>query len=58
MEYTIILDWSSIEIFLNGGVYCFTDLIFPNKPYTKLTIQSKDNQEIKNLKINCIKSIW
>ncbi len=58
MEYSIIMDWSSIEIFLNGGVYCFTDLIFPNKPYTKLTIQSKDNQEIKNLKINCIKSIW
>ena len=58
LEYQIILDWSSIEIFLNGGVYSFTEQIFPNKPYTKLSIQSDEDQEIKNLNIAKIKGIW
>lgn len=58
IDYQIIVDWSSIEIFLNGGVYSFTEQIFPNKPYTKLSIQSDRNQEIKNLTISKIKGIW
>ena len=58
IDYQIILDWSSIEIFLNGGVYSFTEQIFPEKPYTKLTIQSDENQEIKNISIYKIKGIW
>jgi fructan beta-fructosidase len=58
INYQIIMDWSSIEIFLNGGVYSFTEQIFPNKPYTKLIIQSDENQEIKNLTINKIKGVW
>jgi fructan beta-fructosidase len=58
LDYQIILDWSSIEIFLNEGVYSFTEQIFPNKPYTKLSIQSDENQEIKNLNISKIKGIW
>ncbi len=58
IDYQIILDWSSIEIFLNGGVNSFTEQIFPKKPYTKLTIQSDENQEIKNISICKIKGIW
>jgi fructan beta-fructosidase len=55
IDFQIILDWSSIEIFLNGGVYSFTEQIFPNQPYTKLTIQSDENQEIKTLSFQSIK---
>jgi fructan beta-fructosidase len=58
IDYHILLDWSSVEIFLNGGVYTFTEQLFPKKPYTKLRIQSNENQEIKNIKINKIKGIW
>lgn len=58
VDYQIILDWSSIEIFLNGGVYSFTEQIFPKKPYSKLTIQSDEDQEIKNISINKVKGIW
>ncbi|MFV8391669.1 glycoside hydrolase family 32 protein [Flavobacterium sp. LB2P6] len=58
IDYQIILDWSSIEIFLNEGVYSFTEQIFPNKPYTKLSIQSNEKQEIKNLTVHRIKGIW
>ncbi|MDI1304488.1 MAG: glycoside hydrolase family 32 protein [bacterium] len=58
IDYQIIMDWSSIEIFLNDGVYSFTEQIFPNKPYTKLSIKSDKNQEINDLKIHKIKGIW
>ena len=58
IEYQIILDWSSIEIFLNGGVYSFTEQIFPTKPYTKLVIQSDENQVIRNISIHKIKGTW
>jgi fructan beta-fructosidase len=58
VEYQIILDWSSIEIFLNDGIYSFTEQIFPKKPYTKLLIQSDENQEIRNFEISEIKGIW
>jgi len=58
IEYHIILDWSSVEIFLNDGIYSFTEQLFPKKPYTKLSIKSDANCEIKNLTINKINSIW
>lgn len=58
IDFKIIMDWSSIEIFLNDGIYAFTEQIFPNQPYTKLTIQSEDNQEIKNIEFQSIKGIW
>jgi fructan beta-fructosidase len=58
IHFQIILDWSSIEIFLNGGVYTFTEQIFPNQPYTNLTIQSAEKQEIKNSIFQSVKGIW
>ena len=58
VDYQIILDWSSIEIFLNGGIYSFTEQIFPNRPYTKLSIQSDEKQELKTLTVHSIKGIW
>ena len=58
LDFQIILDWSSIEIFLNQGVYTFTEQLFPNQPYTKLIIQSSENQEIKNIYFQSVKGIW
>ncbi|TDE54789.1 glycoside hydrolase family 32 protein [Flavobacterium sp. GT3P67] len=58
MDYQITLDWSSVEIFLNGGIYTFTEQIFPTTPYTQLRIQSDEEQEIKNFTIRKIKGIW
>lgn len=58
IDYQIILDWSSIEIFLNGGVYSFTEQIFPTEPYKKLTLIATDNQEITDFSIQFIDSIW
>jgi fructan beta-fructosidase len=58
IDYQIIMDWSSIEIFLDGGIYTFTEQIFPSTPYTKLTVSSTENHEVNAFSINYIKSIW
>ena len=58
IDFQIIMDWSSIEVFLNNGVYSFTEQIFPKKPYTKMVIQSDEKQEIRNIKIDEIQTIW
>jgi fructan beta-fructosidase len=58
IDFHIIMDWSSIEVFLNNGVYSFTEQIFPKKPYTKMILQSDEKQEIRDIKIDEIKSIW
>ena len=58
ISFRIFLDWSSIEVFLEEGIYTFTEQIFPTQPYTKLCIQSDESQIISNLEINKIKEIW
>lgn len=58
IDFQIILDWSSIELFLNDGLYSFTEQIFPQKPYTQLSILSTENQELQNFTISSISSIW
>ncbi len=58
IEFKIILDRSSIEIFLNEGIYVFTEQIFPNKPYTKLKLESSENQTLKQLSLQSVKRIW
>jgi fructan beta-fructosidase len=57
IDFELYLDWSSMELFLNNGQYCFTNQLFPAKPYTKLSIYST-HQEITNFSIKAIKSCW
>ena len=55
---TIILDKTSIELFFDNGETVITEIFFPNKPYTKLSIEPKDQEfilgsiEINKLNIN------
>ncbi|WP_300978320.1 glycoside hydrolase family 32 protein [Flavobacterium sp.] len=58
INFQIILDWSSIELFLNDGLYSFTEQIFPQKPYTQLSILSTEDQELQDFTISSISSIW
>ncbi len=57
-DVRIILDWSSIEIFIDHGKYVMTDQIFPTEFYSTLQISSKDDIRIESFKLNYIKSIW
>ena len=54
----IILDWSSIEVFIDNGRYVMTDQIFPNEFYNVLEISSSKQNELKQFNLNTIKTIW
>ena len=53
----LYLDRSSVELFGNNGEFVMTNLVFPNNPYTDLSIESKngtarlDSLKIYNLNI-------
>jgi fructan beta-fructosidase len=58
VEVRIIIDQSSIEVFIDEGRYVFTNQIFPVKPYAMLTVSGSETAIIKNLTIHKINSIW
>lgn len=58
IKYKIILDRSSIEIFLNDGLYSFTEQIFPNKPYNHFYIKADEDLKLNNFKVAAVQSIW
>ncbi len=48
----IFIDRSSIEVFGNDGRFVMTNLVFPNYPYTTLTLSSENgNSRLTNLKV-------
>lgn len=57
-DMRLILDKSSIEILINNGRYSMTNLFFPNEDYSILSIITKDNKPIQNLRISSVKSVW
>lgn len=48
VAFKIILDKTSIEIFYNNGEKVMTEIFFLNKPFSALTISSKQKIELKN----------
>lgn len=52
LSLRIFIDTSSIEVFGNEGRFSMTNLVFPNEPYSTLSVSTdKGNAEISNLKI-------
>jgi fructan beta-fructosidase len=47
IEVRMLLDHSSIEVFINKGQYVMTNQIFPNSDYTKLSIENKASELLK-----------
>lgn len=39
---TILVDRSSVELFVNGGRLCMTDLVFPTSPYDIVTLEPEN----------------
>ncbi|MFH4968038.1 glycoside hydrolase family 32 protein [Gaetbulibacter sp. M240] len=53
LSFQIVLDASSIELFINNGDYVLTNQIFPSEPFTDLKINNDatlSNFEIKQVK--------
>lgn len=59
-EVTIYMDKSSIEFFLDKGLYAMTAQLFPNEEYTTITIKNSSNatMKMKDFSIKGLKSIW
>lgn len=50
---TILLDKTSIELFFDNGETVMTEIFFPNTPYDKLSVESKDKEFIiANIEVN------
>jgi fructan beta-fructosidase len=59
IRFTILLDVSSVEIFIDQGTLVMTDLVFPESPYTTVQVFSGTRGvAIDTLQINTLKSIW
>lgn len=57
LSLRIFVDTSSIEVFGNDGRFAMTNLVFPNEPYSTLSISTeKGSAEISNLKIYSLNS--
>ncbi|MCM4155477.1 glycoside hydrolase family 32 protein [Gramella sp. AN32] len=50
MKVKIIIDKSSVEIFLNDGEYAMTNVVYPESPWNTLKIEHTNNTQIKDLK--------
>ncbi|WP_223826633.1 glycoside hydrolase family 32 protein [Flagellimonas sp. S3867] len=58
-KVTILMDWSSIEVFIDNGLYVMTSQIFPTEPYNQLIVQNMDEESIiNNINVHRMKSIW
>ena len=59
-EVRILIDHSSIEVFINEGQYVMTAQLFPNEKYTDLTLENLSDSEItlKDFEVNEVKRIW
>lgn len=54
----IFIDKSSIEVFGNNGKFAMTNLVFPTKPYSTLSIAADGGKaKVENLKIYSIKEL-
>lgn len=60
LHIIILIDKSSVELFINKGQYVMTEQVFPVDNYNKMTFRNKseDSLIISDLSINKMKSIW
>jgi len=52
LSVLMILDRTSIELFYDQGETVMTEIFFPKKPYTSLTVKAEGDFKLKNIEIN------
>jgi len=60
VPFRILMDWSSIEIFIDDGEYVMTAQVFPHEHYTNLLIKNSGGQalELHDLELSRAETIW
>ncbi len=57
IQLRIMLDRSSLEMFVDSGVLTMTEQVFPDRPLDQIHISSSGELEVSG-KVNKLKSIW
>ena len=58
-QFKILMDWSSMELFVDKGILSMTEQLFPTRPYNTLIIVNKDKQApIAIESIKKMESVW
>lgn len=57
-ELVIYMDWSSIEVFVDGGLCAMTDQLFPSEPYNQLLITNRDGENAMEVSVSGMESTW
>ncbi|HEY8934097.1 MAG TPA: glycoside hydrolase family 32 protein [Cyclobacteriaceae bacterium] len=59
IQLRMLVDHSSVEVFADGGLTVMTDLFYPDKVFSKLSLKSwKGETVIKKATLKGIKKIW
>ncbi|MEM7185518.1 MAG: glycoside hydrolase family 32 protein [Bacteroidota bacterium] len=58
VEVRLLIDQSSIEVFIDKGRYVFTNQVFPEQPYNFMDVETAPNVIIKRFKHHTLTSIW
>ncbi|MBX2827057.1 MAG: glycoside hydrolase family 32 protein [Flavobacteriaceae bacterium] len=58
VEIRLIMDASSLEVFVDEGKYVFTNQLFPKDVYTQLEIDWESDNAVQNFTYHTITSIW
>jgi fructan beta-fructosidase len=58
INFTLVADVSSIEIFFDDGLTVMTSLFFSDEPLSEMTIRSAQPIRVENFQVKELKSIW
>ncbi|MBT8210103.1 MAG: glycoside hydrolase family 32 protein, partial [Eudoraea sp.] len=60
VEFSFYMDWSSLEVFVNGGQYVMTSQVFPNEPFNQILVENTGDKEVllNSFSIYKMKSGW
>ena len=59
LQFRLVMDVSSVELFADGGSTCMTDLFFPSEPFTNCSLFAEGGTvSIKGGTCSTLKRIW
>jgi fructan beta-fructosidase len=58
LDFTLIIDNASIELFADNGLSVMTQIFFPSAIFDTITMQAGANFKFKQLRFNSLNSIW
>ena len=58
LDMTLIIDDASIELFADNGLSVMTEIFFPGKPYSRISLESAQHFKINTVEYNKLKSVW